>query len=551
VWETRSPAAEHARLPWAKATLELAGNAAGLASLPLGGSYEVAIRHQAEVRVSFVRRGMEPLEPVPKGPGVTHVGPITSAVPMLARDSKWLIGLEHEGASANISPEFRPPRHGGAIFRRDGWEVLDPKNSLDAVDARRSPVLIVTPSSWDGQIVRENRQTWALMEGEDWVDVPVSRPRIVPRLSGIGGPLTVRLGPFNTVPAVPPDGGPRCLDALILADRVLDRGLVRGVLLAEATEETHACRIELIHPVEIDELHEVHWWDLSGEVHHLKPSAWSVGATTRDDWWSIEPSPFATQPRALLITYGNRRLGAWWASNWAAGLAEIATVRDPWLVADLIRWAKLPVLEVKSLPEIRRMAERWPVELLRSWLSEEAPDGWRFAVRAAFREWRPRPDQVEELAAALGADAPIPEVGAALRLMQICPVLMGRFLRARSAESACGDMRVLYRAIRIKVEGDLRFEVCDQVGSDETVHDGINRMTGLDPGFLETLNAAGVAAVLDLPADDEFDQRRNLDLALTHFTSCRLLLSLDILQSLEVGELSYWKGGPCGTARRP
>lgn len=65
-------------------------------------------------------------------------------------------------------------------------------------------------------------------------------------------------------------------------------------------------------------------------------------------------------------------------------------------------------------------------------------------------------------------------MGAALRLMEICPVLMVRFLRARAAESPREDMSALYRAIRAKVEGDLRFEVCDQGGADETVHDGIN-----------------------------------------------------------------------------
>lgn len=299
------------RPPWARASLELAGKPGGLASLPMGRSYEVAIRHPTGVRVAFARRGMEPLEPIPKEPGITHVGPITTAVPTLTRDSKWLIGLEHEGTTVRITPEFRPPRHGGAIFRGDGWEVFDRMNALDAVDARRSPVLIATPSTWDGRIVSEECDTWAVMEGEDWVDVPGSRPRIVPRLSGLGGPLTVRLGPFNAVPATPPDGGPKRLDALMLADRVVDRGIVRGVLLAEATEGTQAWRIELSHEVEIDESHQVQWWDRSGEVHHLRPSAWPIGEPTRHDWWSIEPSPVATEPRALLVTYGDRRLGAW------------------------------------------------------------------------------------------------------------------------------------------------------------------------------------------------------------------------------------------------
>jgi hypothetical protein len=154
---------------------------------------------------------------------------------------------------------------------------------------------------------------------------------------------------------------------------------------------------------------------------------------------------------------------------------------------------------------------------------------------------------VEALAGALGHSAPIPEVATALRLMDICPVLMGRYLRARAAQASREDMRSLSRMIRAKVEANLRFEVCDHVGTDETVHDGIERMTRLDPAFLRTLNASGVAAVFDLPAEGEFDQRRNLDLAMTRFTACRLLLTLDILESLGAGELSYWKAGRCGT----
>ena len=547
VWEARSPSDGPSAPSWAWATLEVAGKAAALSSLPMGQSYDVAIRHPAGVSVAFVRLGMEPLEPRPKAPGLTHVGPIASTVSSLARESRWLIGLEHEGASARIAREFRPARHGGAIFRGETWEVLDPANALDAGDARRSPVIIAPPPAWDGQIVRERLETWAVMEGEDRVDVPGSNPRIIPRLSGLGGRLTVRLGPFNAVPATPPDGGPKRLDALILADRVVDRGIVRGVLPDEA-DDPHAWRIELADEVEIDERYEVHWWDRSGEVHHLRPSAWSVGESARHDWWSVGRPHVATEPRALLVTYDDRRLGAWWAPDWAAGLAEVASARDPGLIADLVRWFKLPALEERSLPEARRLAERWPVEVLRSWSSDEAPVGWHFVVREAFRDWRPSPDQAEGLSIAFGASGPIPEVATSLRLMKICPVLMGRYLRARADQATPGDMRVLRRMIREEVEGELKFEVCDYVGTEETVHDGVERMTRLAPAFLKTLNAGGVAAVLDRPADGEFDQRRNLDLAVSEYVACRLLLTLDILRSLEAGELSYWKGGRCGTS---
>jgi hypothetical protein len=517
----------------------------------MGQSYEVAIRHPEGVHVTFVRKGMESLGPKHILPGVTHVGPITSAAPTLSPKSKWLIGLEHDGESDRITRQFdEPPRHGGAILRGDTWEVLDPRNSLDAEHARRSPIFIALPPTWDGRKVCEKQERWAVMEGEDWVDEPGSRPQIIKRLSGLGAPLTVRPGPFNAVPATPPDGGPKRLDALILADRVVDGGIVRGVLHGEATDDADTWRIELTYEVEIDEHYGVHWWDRSGEVHHLRPSAWPTGEPTRHDWWSIEPPHIATEPRALIVTYGDRRLGAWWAPDWALGLAEVASARDPMLIAELICWAKLPVLDERSLPEVRRLAETWPVEVLRSWLLGQAPDGWRFVVRAAYRDWWPEPGQVESLTNALGSSAEIPEAATALRLMEIFPILMGRYLRARAAEAPPEEIRVLYRMIRERVEAKLRTVVCDYVGTDETVHDGVKRITGLDPTFLKTLTASGVAAVLDLPTDGEFDQRRNLDLAVTQFTACRLLLTLDILESLESGEPSHWKGGRCGNSRR-
>ena len=552
VWEAQ--ALIRPALPsWAWATLEVAGEAAGKSSIPMGDSYRVAIRHSADVLITFVRRGMEPLEPKPAGRGRTLAGPITSAASALARKTKWLIGLDRAGESARVSPEFEPTRHGGAILRGEVWEVLDPANALDAGDARRSPVLIVPPKTWDGRDVPD--KDWAVMEGEDWVSRPGLRPVILPNLSGMGGRLTVRLGTFNAVPATPPEGGPKRLDALILADRVVDRGIVRGIYPSEATDDAHAWRIELANEVEIDEGYEVHSWDRSGAVHHLKPRAWPPGEPSRHDWWSVEPPYIATEPRALLVTYHDKRLGAWWSADWAVGLVDVAEANEAGHIADLLLWFKLPVLEERSLPEVRRLAERWPTDILRSWMSKEAPAGWRFAIRAAFRDWRPGPDQFAVLSKALGAAEKVPEgapalKASALNLMKICPILMGRLLRGQAAGSTLSDMRTFLRWVRAKVEDDLRFEVCDPDLPDETVRDGVARVTHLDLEFLKVLNASGVAAVLDLTRGDEFDQRPNLDLAVTDYPACRLLLALDILQSLEAGELSYWKGGRYGAPQR-
>jgi hypothetical protein len=539
VWEAKS-----SRIPsvpaWAWATLEVAGGAPGKSSIPMGHSYRIAIRHSSDVLITFVRLGMQPLEPKPEGRGLTLVGPITATTSAFALKSKWLIGLDRAGESARVSPEFEPTWHGGAILRGEVWEILDPANILDAGDARRSPVLIAPPRTWDDHEVSAG--DWSLMEGEDWVSRPGHRPRPLTSLSGLGGRLAVRLGPFNAVPATPPEGGAKRLDALILADRVVDRGAVRSAYPSAANDDAHYWRIELANEIEIDEGYEVHWWDRSGALHHLRPCAWPLGEPARHDWWFVAAPYIATEPRALLVTYHEERLGTWWASNWAEKLTEVADRWEPEVIAELLCWFKLPALEKPSLPEIQRLAERWPTEVLRSWMSDKAPVGWRSVIRAAFRDWRPGTDQVETLVNALGAEGELPEGASALKLMEICPILMGRFLRARAVGSNPAETRMLIRWVRERIKDSLGSKVREWVGTGETHLDGASRITRLDGAFLKRLNASGVAATLDLPADDELDQRPNLDLAVTQYTVCRLLLSLDILQALEQLDFSSRKG---------
>jgi hypothetical protein len=200
------------------------------------------------------------------------------------------------------------------------------------------------------------------------------------------------------------------------------------------------------------------------------------------------------------------------------------------------------------LPEIRRLAERWPIECLGAWFAPDVSENWRFVIREVFRDWSPQRDQIERLTETLCPLKPFPQKVAALRLMEFFPILMGRYLKTLAKVSPPQDMRALSGMLRKEIEGQLRAEVRDHFGSDETFHDGIERKTKLNPEFLKTLNAAGIAAVLDLRPDTDFDQRRNLDLVATQFTACRLLVALDIIQSLEEGALAYWKGGRCETS---
>lgn len=549
VWELGAAAVLPNPPGWARVTLGLRSKASGLSSVPIGASHEVALSHPADVRVAFVRRGSEPFEPKTRSSGVTVVGPITSTASISGKPASWLIGLERSGEIIRVNREFDPDRHGGAIHRGDAWEAMQPESPLDAGEAGRSPLFILPPKSWDGRRAGDGGTVWALMEGEHWVACPGLRPRIIPSMLGLGGRLTVRFGPFNATEATPPDGGPKRLDALILADRVVDRGIVRSVYLPDLAENgDQTWRIELEDEVEIDGDHEVHWWDRSGEVHHLNPTHWSAHGAARRDWWAIDQPGIATEPRALLVTFKDRRLGAWWAADWAANLEAVAEAREPEFIASLIAWFKLPVLERLSLPEVRRLAGRWPAEILRAWLAPGVPDGWRFAIRAAFQDWNPGPAEIEAVGRACEVPNEIPEVTASLRMMEICPTLMGRYLRARLTDASAVESRAVIGWLRGRIERSLRFEIRDLVGTEGTYHEGIERVTKLNDLFLKSLNRVGIAAVFGLTIDGEFDQRANLDLAVTQFVACRLLLALDILDSLEAGKPMHWKGGRLGTA---
>ncbi len=207
----------------------------------------------------------------------------------------------------------------------------------------------------------------------------------------------------------------------------------------------------------------------------------------------------------------------------------------------------LPVLEGRSLPDVRRLSGSLPAEVLRAWLAPEVPDGWRFAIRAAFRDWKPGSAEIEALGRAFDTPGEFPEVAVSLRLMEVCPTLMGRYLR-RLAEAFPAESRAVIGWLRDRIERSLRFEVRDPDLKGETDHEAIRRVTNLDVEFLKTLNRAGIASVLGLTIEGKLDQRANLDLAVTQYVACRLLLALDILASLEAGNFMHWKGDRLCTA---
>src|SRR5262249_58999028 len=74
---------------------------------------------------------------------------------------------------------------------------------------------------------------WALVEGDEWLARPSVLPRALPTVTGIGAPLTIRYGPYNSFG-----------EELRLAREVRDQGLLRDVSL-DSPGTPRSARLEL------------------------------------------------------------------------------------------------------------------------------------------------------------------------------------------------------------------------------------------------------------------------------------------------------------------
>jgi hypothetical protein len=179
------------------------------------------------------------------------------------------------------------------------------------------------------------------------------RPLTLSGLTGLGAPLTVRLGPYNAA-----------CEALTAAQQVIDTGLI-----SEAKVEDGALRLHLLRMLEPDAADRVLWWDVHGALHELPVK---LHETFRYHCrWSCELPADLPPFIAVALAYEGCRLGAWWQPEWSNLLKNVSTAA-PARAAALLRWWRMPLLAADALAAVRAVVAQQPVLYLREWLRDGA-----------------------------------------------------------------------------------------------------------------------------------------------------------------------------------
>jgi hypothetical protein len=496
--------------------------------VPWGGRFNVRINHPPGVRVVSARFRGSSYQPTVPGSTATDFGPVDVPMTVAPKALDVDLFLSHPAGRERIHRSLNLEVV-GAVQRKQGvWKARNPKSVLTTREAKTDAFRIMPPRSWLGEDVHPGN--WVLMEGDVWVSRVSRAARPLGALLGLGNALTVRAGPtpYNV------EG-----DALTMAAMVLDPGILRGGGFAPQTAQVS---LELSAALDVGNDHQVLVLDSSGahrvatgpQIEQRGPSSWAVDASG--------PSV------GFAAAYKGARLGAWWSPEIVASLIRSTTSAQAGQVAALLRWLWTPILAQNHLGPAQQLAQAFPGPTLAAWLQDRhlpsgltfglAENDWLPAVRRIFWDWRPTPEQANQVVDALmvGVEDRMDSVG--LLLSRVDPLLMSRILvprlrdvarqRGRAAaqtlvEEICGAVERSFDAIRSM--GERAVETGDMVAK-------CAEAMGVSPDFIETgllrrvLRGSGAEK---LPERDA----RNLLLAL-NVDPFRCLLSSRLLRQMRI-----------------
>jgi hypothetical protein len=419
---------------------------------------------------------------------------------------------------------------GAARLDASVWVALKGDDALTAEQCRQSPLRLWLPPRRHGRAIAWTE--WALVEGDEWLGRPSLLPRSLPTVTGIGAPLTIRYGPYNSFG-----------DELRLAREVRDQGLLREVSLDPAGTPRSA-RLELTDEMVPSERHRVLWWDASGQRHDLTPVA-IPGGRGGVSWWEVPLPETVTRPLAVAVADRGRRLGAWYPHDWADGLSQL-TGGIPEAAA-MVRWLRLPLLQELSLPLVHAFALKDPGAVLAAWVTGGPPEGlawrheeegWLSGVRGVFRDWHPDLVDIDALLDVIEEHTRISSlmVALALELIRVDPLLMGRVVRCymhehhqkkhgdKAAKTFLQQMTFDIAELRAGASRQLLREYRSTLA-----HDCAAAMRVKDNVVRELLNH-GVSAFNGNTLEPA--QRANLDLAIDMVVPFRRALALAVLDAV-------------------
>lgn len=457
------------------------------ARVRLGEPLELWISHPEMTTVCFARIDGQSLAIVEEDSSTSALEPVVLDGEHRHGRLKVTLRMRRGEERLTLHREVHVAVDGVAMRDADGWRPVDSSAELD-VRVARTHIFRMVPRQEDAE---QSARSWGLLEGDTFVRRLSVYPSPLQGLAGLGGPLRVRYGPYNSV-----------WSPMEVAAAVVNRGRVRSVGLDDGEQ----IAVVIDGHIEPDaHAHGVVWCDAEGGLCRTQPVTYRVHDDALATTWTIPRPEGASVPWAIGVEFRGERLGAWWDPTWPRA-ALGAGGFPPGELAALVRWLRLPILAPGARGSTLALAQEHPRAVVEAWIlaqhlpsglqHAEMDDAWVNAVRALLNVGDSSGTWLVEVFDALdeaGHADPDAFDRVARELMRINPVLMGRVLFAAACKylvPAAGKPAAagMLNALICRLAG------CSGSAGDDAIQDAV--------GDLVTQVAFDVG--IDQPADPGF-----------------------------------------------
>jgi hypothetical protein len=327
----------------------------------------------AEIR--WCRKGMEPVE-VPARGGIINL-PFTAE--HLESGILLRFGLNYEGGNIRHRLRISIPFE-GAVWHRNGKFHTKDLKVLNSRDSAFTRIRIIPP----GLEKSDSLSDYSLLEGSRCIRSLCNDSFTPAHLSGLGAPLNVFHGPFNSE-----------RPALVAAHAVIDGGMIHQVKIS-----SDEIKIIPVPGMALrSNLEFVIWAGNSGlpmGLLSLSVEEAMAGSEGHAVWKSSNPVEDQSI-YAVAVFFEGSCVGWWWNLRaWTHALRQCHDHDTARIYAGIIRILRCPILFNDTIPWITRFLVSFPSAVLSEWLSprcelaapsgniihsEISPtEGWRRAV---------------------------------------------------------------------------------------------------------------------------------------------------------------------------